>query len=173
MPSWPTRLFSNSAAATTSSPSTLSRPDNEPATPVRNPPIQAPSSSVPRTTSHHGRSISHPFPSIFGSGKKKSARDEDEEVVDAKVETTGMSISPAAGITSRIHTVRAIASACSSLSMLRKVTGRCFGYLHSISTCWPYTCLSCQANSGSVKRTAHLVKGNVLHATPMYGGHNS
>ncbi|KAL8797227.1 MAG: hypothetical protein Q9195_000694 [Heterodermia aff. obscurata] len=86
MPSWPTRLFLGSSATT---PSTLPTTTNEPLTPLRSPPSQATSSSVPRAASQHGRSFSHPFPSIFGSGKKKTSRDEDDDdddvdVVDAK-----------------------------------------------------------------------------------------
>ena len=104
MPSWPTRLFTSSSAATIGSPTTLAHPYPEPATPIR-----PRSNSIPRKSSQHGRSVSHPFPSIFGSGKKKSVRDEDEELVDAKVETIGTPTLPAVDTTTHIHAVRAIA----------------------------------------------------------------
>ena len=104
MPSWPTRLFTSSSAAAIGSPTTLAHPYPEPATPIR-----PRSNSIPRKTSQHGRSVSHPFPSIFGSGKKKLVKDEDEELVDAKVETVGTPTLPAVDTTSHIHAVRAIA----------------------------------------------------------------
>ena len=110
MPSWPTRLFLGSSAATSS---TLPATTNESLTPLRSPPSQATSSSVPRAVSQHGRSFSHPFPSIFGSGKKKTPRDEDDDedddVVDAKTQFGGTPTFSAADPLGHPHTV----SACS------------------------------------------------------------
>lgn len=112
MPSWPTRLFLGSSTAT---PSTLPATTNEPLTPLRNPPSQATSSSVSRAASQHGRSFSHPFPSIFGSGKKKNPRDEDNEeeedddvdVVDAKTQFGGTPTFSATDPLGHPHTVSA------------------------------------------------------------------
>ena len=105
MPSWPTRLFLGSS--TTNNPPSHGQQVNEsvcrdrrlrgaaqPATPRRSPPLPASNnphgSWVPRRASQHGRSISHPFPSIFGSGKKRNTEEEEgENVVDAKTLLAG------------------------------------------------------------------------------------
>ncbi|KAL8830253.1 MAG: hypothetical protein Q9191_001534 [Dirinaria sp. TL-2023a] len=106
MPSWPTRLFlgssnTNNPASNQPQPSNDNPLQNnrqrgvaQPATPSRSPPLRATGDSqinpVHRRASQHGRSISHPFPSIFGSGKKKLPRGEDEvNVIDAKTLPTG------------------------------------------------------------------------------------
>ena len=106
MPSWPTRLFlgssnANNPAFNQPQPSNNNslqtnrqRGATQPATPLRSPPLRATIDSqispVHRRASQHGRSISHPFPSIFGSGKKKLPREEDEDnVIDAKTLSTG------------------------------------------------------------------------------------
>ena len=109
MPSWPTRLFLGSSAA---NPSTLPATANESLTPLRSPPSQATSSSAPRAAPQHGRSFSHPFPSIFGSGKKKTPRDEDDDdddddVVDAKTQLGGTPKFSAADPLGHPHTVSA------------------------------------------------------------------
>ena len=112
MPSWPTRLFLGSSAAT---PSTLPATANESLTPLRSPQSQATSSSAPRAAPQHGRSFSHPFPSIFGSGKKKTPRDEDDDddddddddVVDAKTQFGGTPTFSAADPLGHPHTVSA------------------------------------------------------------------
>ena len=118
MPSWPTRLFLGSSAAT---PSALPTTTNEPLTPLRNPPSQATSSSVPRAASQHGRSFSHSFPSIFGSGKKRTPRDEDDDegddaVVDAKTQFAGTPTFSAADPVGQPHTVSAFIIILSSFS---------------------------------------------------------
>lgn len=112
MPSWPTRLFLGSSANTNDPPSTLSTPANEFPTPLSSPPSQPSNSSLPRRTSQHGRSISHPFPSIFGSGKKKTAKDDvndddDDDVVDAKTQLVGMPTNPTADLIGQPQTVSA------------------------------------------------------------------
>lgn len=106
MPSWPTRLFlgssnTNNPASNQPQPSNdnplqsnRQRGPTQPATSLRSPPLRATGDSqinpVHRRASQHGRSISHPFPSIFGSGKKKLPREEDEDkVIDAKTLLTG------------------------------------------------------------------------------------
>lgn len=63
-------------------------------TPLRSPPISASNHQngkpIARRPSQHGRSISHPFPSIFGSGKKRNTKeDEEENVIDAKTLLVG------------------------------------------------------------------------------------
>lgn len=118
MPSWPTRLFLGSSAYPNNSTSTLSTPANEFPTPLRSPPSRPSSNSLPRRTSQHGRSISHPFPSIFGSGKKKSAKDEvddeddDDDVVDAKTQLVGMPANPTADLIGHPQTVSPSISLC-------------------------------------------------------------
>ena len=109
MPSWPARLFFGSSAAT---PSTFPATTNESLTPLRSPPSQSTSSSVPRAASQHSRSFSHPFPSIFGSGKKKTPRneehdddDDDDDVVDAKTQFGGTPTFSAADPLGHPHTV--------------------------------------------------------------------
>lgn len=107
MPSWPTRLFLGSSASSNSvanqphpsadsdSHTDRQRGATRSAVHPRSPPVpptnNLPNSSVPCRIPQHGRSISHPFPSIFGSGKKKTERGEegDEDVVDAKALLTG------------------------------------------------------------------------------------
>ena len=100
MPSWPTRLFLGSSSSSQSQKhpqtprevaSQVDRPGGatRPVTPLKSPPFATSSnyeaSPASRRASHHGRSVSHPFPSIFGSGRKWNARqDEDRNVVDAK-----------------------------------------------------------------------------------------
>ena len=122
MPSWPTRLFLGSSAAT---PSTLLATTNEPLTPLRSPTSHATSGSVPRAASQHGRSFSHPFPSIFGSRKKKTTRDEDDDdgdddVVDAKTQLGGTPTFSAADPLGHSHTV----SACTIISPLPLIFSR-------------------------------------------------
>ncbi|KAI9820632.1 MAG: putative E3 ubiquitin-protein ligase [Pycnora praestabilis] len=98
MPSWPARLLSNNsftnATFSTAPPSTS---DNlptkrrqetdcaEPGRYIEGVPTLHPSlyaapptsgTSPPRQTSRHGRSISHPFPSLFGGTKKTAATDD-------------------------------------------------------------------------------------------------
>ena len=110
MPSWSSRLFLGSTATSHSSPSDPSRAGREPASPSRSPPIST-SRSFACEVSQHGRSASHPFPSIFGSGKKKRANgseDEDEDiVVDAKVPLVGTPTSSVTNSTGHTPTVRA------------------------------------------------------------------
>lgn len=106
MPSWPTRLFLGSSGANKSSTHDQSLNDStfqddqprrpyQPAVPLRSSPLPTPnttpSNPVSRRASQHGRSISHPFPSIFGSARRRNTReDEDEEIViDAKTLLVG------------------------------------------------------------------------------------
>ena len=99
MPSWPTRLLLGSATSNHShNPEELLNAGNQddrlrggtqPTPPFSGPPYPASNNayglSIPRRASQHGRSISHPFPSIFGSARKRNAREDEEEVVvDAK-----------------------------------------------------------------------------------------
>ncbi|MCJ1280750.1 putative E3 ubiquitin-protein ligase [Xylographa opegraphella] len=91
MPSWSSRLLStgstsnNSAAHRgttqvhegTPKPTTSETSSSE--TPLRNVTFLPPESSPTRTSptslsSHHGRSISHPFPALFGGGKRKNSK---------------------------------------------------------------------------------------------------
>lgn len=127
MPSWPTRLFLGSSAATNNSPSTPLAPTNDPPTPLRSQPAQLSSSALPSRTSQHSRSFSHPFPSIFGSGKKKAIRneiedeDEDDDVVNAKTQLLGTVTSSTPDPLSHAHTVSSSGSigAASVLSLSR------------------------------------------------------
>lgn len=106
MPSWPTRLFLGSSAINSPGSNQPPAPNDhlfqntrqrgiaQPVTPLSSPPLPAtgnpPKHPVPRRASQHGRSISHPFPSIFGSGKKRLPNEEDDDnVVDAKTLQTG------------------------------------------------------------------------------------
>lgn len=100
MPSWPTRLFSGSSTSNqasnhgTRSNESASQEDRlrgatRPQTPLRSLPFptfnNSHGTSIPRRVSQHGRSVSHPFPSVFGSGKKQNSREDDDGiVVDAK-----------------------------------------------------------------------------------------
>ena len=104
MPSWPTRLFLGSATSNHShnpeepwnggNQGDRLRAATQPTTPFSGPPYPTSNNAygvpITRRASRHGRSISHPFPSIFGSAKKQNAREDDEEiVVDAKTLHTG------------------------------------------------------------------------------------
>jgi len=105
MPNWPTRLFSGTFASNNSSSLGQSlteagsqddrlRGGTQSVMPLRSPPLSASNTQngkpIARRPSQHGRSISHPFPSIFGSGKKRNAKEEEEEnVIDAKTLLVG------------------------------------------------------------------------------------
>lgn len=105
MPTWPTRLFSGTFAPNNSpslgqvlteggSQDDRLRGGAQSVMPLRIPPLSTSKNQngnpVARRPSQHGRSISHPFPSIFGSGKKRNAKeDEVENVIDAKTLLVG------------------------------------------------------------------------------------
>ena len=165
MPSWPTRLFTSSSAAPIGPPTTLAHPYPEPATPIR-----PRSNSIPRKPSQHGRSVSHPFPSIFGSGKKKLARDEDEVFVDAKVETVGTPTLPVIDTMSHAHAVRAIGAPDSILSVS---PGRSLYCVLQRADLNPPGIEDTKADMEPVNRILQHGKGSARRATPMFGGHSS
>ena len=165
MPSWPTRLFTGSSTAAIGSPTTLTHPYPEPATPIR-----PRSNSIPRKSSQHGRSVSHPFPSIFGSGKKKSARDEDEELVDAKVETVVTPTLPAVDTASHVHAVCA-SGAPVSIELI-SLGHRLYRVLQRADL-HPPNIENAEADMKPVNRIRQPAKGGAPRATPMFGGHNN
>lgn len=135
MPTWPTRLFSGISAPSSSS--TLGQSwteggsqDDRPrggaqtVMPLRSPPLSASrnqnGNSVARRPSQHGRSISHPFPSIFGSGKKRNPKeDEVENVVDAKTLLVG---SPGTQVTDPVGFSRLDSAHAEEVEMM---SGKC------------------------------------------------
>lgn len=156
MPSWPTRLFLGTFTPNNSSnhgqpPTESGNPEgrlygtNHSVIPSRSPAL-SPSNSqsgnpIPRRTSQHGRSISHPFPSIFSSGKKRNARDEEEEnVIDAKTLHMG---SPGPPATDQSGFSRIGSAQCDEAELLSGKCATCNSHVR-----WPrhlnvYRCTVC------------------------------
>ena len=93
MPSWPSRLLSGSSSlsAPLTAPVNPPRIDNAPIAISPNLEGSSSGASPARRPTRHGRSISHPFPSIFGNGKKlefdMDTLDDEEEDFGSKNES--------------------------------------------------------------------------------------
>ena len=113
MPSWPSRLLSSGSSTSSTPPLSSNEPQNtnvfprsrhgdfhSAATPIHEIPTlhplpsgEPPSSSSVAHRPRHGRSISHPFPSLFGNGKRTDRRvdlDDLEAELDALDDNTGL-----------------------------------------------------------------------------------
>jgi E3 ubiquitin-protein ligase HECTD2 len=77
MPTWPARFHSNPSPSSADAPHSV--PSSPPLNPAEKPTVRPPSPPTiapptPPSRRAHSRSISHPFPSLFGGSKKSDKR---------------------------------------------------------------------------------------------------